>query len=112
MACQLGHRQRAERTRVPQVRYAPGAVRDLQRLREFLRPKNPAAAKRAGETIIKAVQVLGLQPQIGRPVQDMPETYREWPIDFGDSGYVARYRFDGEVVTIVAIRHQKEVGYR
>ena len=112
MACQLGHRQGAERTRVPQVRYAPGAVRDLQRLREFLRPKNPAAAKRAGETIIKAVQVLGLQPQIGRPVQDMPEKYREWPIDFGDSGYVARYRFDGEVVTIVAIRHQKEVGYR
>lgn len=97
---------------MPQVRYAPGAIRDLQRLREFLRPKNPAASKRAGETIIKAVQVLGLQPQIGRPVEGMPEAYREWPIDFGDSGYVARYRFDGEVVTIVAVRHQKEVGYQ
>jgi plasmid stabilization system protein ParE len=32
-------------------------------------------------------------------------------IDFGDSGYVARYHFDGEVVTILAVRHQKEVGY-
>ena len=32
---------------MPQVIYAPGAICDLQRLREFLRPKNPLAAKRA-----------------------------------------------------------------
>ncbi len=96
---------------MPQVIYAPGAIRDLQRLREFLRPKNPAAAQRAGETIIKAMKVLGHQPRIGRPVADMPEDYREWLIDFGDSGYVARYRFDGETVIILAVRHQKEVSY-
>jgi plasmid stabilization system protein ParE len=96
---------------MPQVSYAPGAIRDLQRLREFLRPKNPVAARRAGETIMKAVLVLGLQPQIGRPVEDMPDEYREWLIDFGDSGYVARYRFDGDSVTILAVRHQKEAGY-
>lgn len=97
---------------MPQVIFAPGAVRDLQRLREFLRPKNPNAAKRAGESILQAVKVLGLQPQIGRPVADMPEPYREWLIDFGDTGYVARYRFDGDTVVILAVRHQKEVGYR
>lgn len=91
--------------------YAPGAIRDLQRLREFLRPKNPVAAKRAAETIMNAMQVLGQQPQIGRPVEDMSDEYREWLIDFGDSGYVARYRFDGDAVTILAVRHQKEVGY-
>ena len=96
---------------MPQVIYAPGAIRDLQRLREFLRPKNPVAAKRAAETIMKAVQVLGQQPQIGRPVEDMSDEYREWLIDFGDSGYVARYRFSADAVTILAVRHQKEVGY-
>lgn len=96
---------------MPQVIYAPGAIRDLQRLREFLRPKNPVAAKRAASTILQALQVLGLQPQMGRVVEGMPEPYREWIIDFGDSGYVARYRFDGDVVTILAVRHQKEVGY-
>ena len=96
---------------MPQVKYAPAALRDLQRLHEFLRPKNSVAAKRAGETIMKAVQVLGLQPQIGRSVEDMPDEYREWLIDFGDSGYVVRYRLDGEAVTILAVRHQKEVGY-
>jgi plasmid stabilization system protein ParE len=96
---------------MPQVRYAPGAIRDLQRLREFLRLKNPAAAQRAGETIVKAVQILGHQPQVGRPVEDMPDEYREWLIDFGDSGYVAKYRIDGDAVTILAVRHQKEAGY-
>jgi plasmid stabilization system protein ParE len=94
-----------------QVNYAPSAIRDLQRLREFLRPKNPLAARRAAETIVKAVKILGLQPHIGRPVEDMPDEYREWMIDFGDSGYVARYRFDEEAVTILAVRHQKETGY-
>ena len=96
---------------MPQVRYAPGAIRDLQRLREFLRLKNSAAAQRAGETIVKAVQILGHQPQVGRPVEDMPDEYREWLIDFGDSGYVAKYRIDGDAVTILAVRHQKEAGY-
>ncbi len=96
---------------MPQVRYAPGAIRDLQRLREFLRPKNPVAAKRAGETIMEAVQVLGFQPQIGRPIENMPDEFREWVIDFGDSGYVARYRIDTNAVTILAVRHQKEVGF-
>lgn len=96
---------------MPQVIYTPNAIRDLQRLREFLRPKNVLAAKRAADTMIKALQVLGLQPQIGRPIEDMPDQYREWIINFGDSAYVVRYRLDGEAVTILAIRHQKEIGY-
>ncbi len=96
---------------MPQVKYAPGAIRDLQRLRVFLQPKNPLAAKRAGDTIMKAMQILGQQPQIGRPVDGLPDVFREWLINFGDSGYVARYRYDGDAVVILAVRHQKEVGY-
>jgi plasmid stabilization system protein ParE len=96
---------------MPQVIYAPGAIRDLQRLRAFLRPKNPIAAERAAATISKAIQTLGQHPQMGRPAENMEPQYRELLIDFGDSGYVTRYRFDGEVVTILAMRHQKEVGY-
>jgi plasmid stabilization system protein ParE len=72
---------------MPQVIYAPGALRDLERLREFLRPKNPAVAVRPAETIRKAIQIIGRQPQIGRSVEGMPDEYREWLIDFGDSGY-------------------------
>jgi len=32
-------------------------------------------------------------------------------IDFGDSGYVARYRLDAHNVIILAVRHQKEAGF-
>ena len=95
---------------MPQVIYAPRAIGDLQRLQEFLRSKNSVAAKRSAATIIKALKVLSLQPQSGRPIEDMPDQYRELIIDFGDSGYVARYRFDGKTVTILAVRHQKEIG--
>lgn len=102
---------------MPQVKFAPAALRDLEQLREFLRPKNPAAARRAAAVITKAVKVLGQHPQIGRPVEetdvDYPEghTYRELPIGFGDSGYVVLYRHDGELVTVLALRHQKEVAF-
>ena len=56
--------------------------------------------------------MLGHRPEIGRPTEDMEEVYREWSIDFGDSGYVARYRIDPETNTVVilAVRHQKESG--
>lgn len=96
---------------MPQVRFAPSAIRDLERLRDFLRPKSAMAAKRAGEAIVKSVQVLGLQPQLGRPMEDLPENFREWIIDFGDSGYLARYRIDPDAITILAVRHQREVGF-
>ncbi|MFS2139169.1 type II toxin-antitoxin system RelE/ParE family toxin [Duganella sp. Dugasp56] len=96
---------------MPQVRFAPAALRDLERLREFLREKNPTAAKRAAATIIKAIQVLGQQPQIGRPAPEMDAAYRELLIDFGDSGYIALYRYEGDSVTVLALRHQKEAGY-
>jgi plasmid stabilization system protein ParE len=72
-----------------------------------LRPQNPAAARRAGETILQSVQILRHQPHIGRPVEDMPEDYREWVIEFGDSGYVARYRIDAEAVTILVIQPER-----
>ena len=93
------------------VIFAPAAIRDLQRLRDFLRPKNVDAARRSGEAIRQGVKILGAHPRLGRMVDDLPEEIREWLIDFGDSGYVARYRIDEDAVTILAIRHQKEAGY-
>ena len=95
---------------MPQVIFAPAALRDLQRLRDFLRPKNADAARRAGEAIRQGVQVLSAHPRMGLLVEDLPEQYREWLIDFGDSGYVARYRIDDDAVLVLAVRHQKEVG--
>jgi len=96
---------------MPRLIWSPPALRDVQRLYRFLAPKNLDAARRAVKAIRRAVQVLEQQPGLGRPVEDMPEEFREWIIDFGDSGYVARYRIGQDVVTILAVRHQKEVGF-
>lgn len=96
---------------MPQLIWAPPALLDVQRLYRFLAPKNADAAKRAVKAIRQEVTVLGQQPGIGRPVENMPDEFRDWIIDFGDSGYVARYRIDADAVTILAVRHQKEVGF-
>jgi plasmid stabilization system protein ParE len=69
------------------------------------------AAKRAVKVIRLGVRVLEQQPGMGRPVQDMDDEFRDWIIDFGDTGYVARYRVVQEVVIILAVRHQKEAGF-
>lgn len=95
---------------MPQVKFAPIALGDLERLREFLRSRNPAAAKRAAVAITKAIQLLAQHPQVGRPAEEMDIEYRELLIDFGDSGYVALYRYEGGLVTVLSLRHQKEAG--
>jgi plasmid stabilization system protein ParE len=97
---------------MPRVILSPGAFRDLQRLREFLRPKSQEAAQRSARVIIKAIQVLGIQPGIGRPAEDLGPDCRELPIDFGSSGYLALYRLKGDEVIILAIRHQLEDEYK
>lgn len=95
---------------MPRVVWSPSALLDVQRVYRFLAPKNIDAAKRAVKAIREGVKVLALQPGLGRPIDDMPEEFREWIIDFGDSGYVARFHIASDAVTILAIRHQKEVG--
>ncbi len=56
--------------------------------------------------------LLESEPEIGRPLEDMPEL-RELLIPFGESGYVALYRYEKvkEMLYVLAFRHQKEAGY-
>lgn len=97
---------------MPRVTLSQAALKDIQRLREFLRPKSPEATRRSAQVIVKAVQVLSLQPGIGRPADDLGPEYRELPIDFGSTGYLALYRLKGDEVIILAVRHQLEEGYK
>jgi len=96
---------------VPRLIWSPPALRDVQRLFRFLAQSNIDAAKRAAKTIRDGVKTLANQPGVGRPAQNMEPEYREWPIGFGDSGYVALYHYDGHTAVILAVRHQKEAGY-
>ncbi|MDP2794494.1 MAG: type II toxin-antitoxin system RelE/ParE family toxin [Sulfurisoma sp.] len=96
---------------MPRLIWSGPALAGVQRLYRFLAEKNVAAAKRAVKAIRDGVKILAVHPRVGRVVEDMDEAFRDWPVDFGDSGYVVRYRFDGEGVTILAVRHQKEAGF-
>lgn len=96
---------------MPQLIGSPQVPLDVQRLYRFLAHKNQDAAKRAVTAIRQGVKVLTLRADMGRPVEDMDDVFRDWIIDFGDSGYVARYRLDAEKVIILAARHQKEAGF-
>jgi plasmid stabilization system protein ParE len=91
--------------------WSPSALLDVQRLYRFLAPRNPEAAKQAVQAIRQGVKVLEQQSGVGRPVEDMDDEFRDWIIDFGESGYVARYRIDQQSITNLAVRHQREVGF-
>lgn len=96
---------------MPQIVWSRGALLNVKRLHYFIFEKNPEAAKRAAKAIRESLRILEKQPQVGKPIEDMDAEYREWAIKFGDSGYVALYRFQGETAVILAVRHQKEAGY-
>ena len=97
---------------MPHVIVTEGAGRGLERCRLFLREKNPSAAQRAGQAIERQFARLETNHNVGRPFPELPEL-RELVIDFGDSGYVALYRYEApsDTVYVLAFRHQKEAGY-
>ena len=92
------------------VIYAPRAVRDLERLQDFLAAHDPAAALAATKAIADAVSVLERHPLIGRPAE---AGMRELVIARGRTGYVALYDWLEAIDTVVvlALRHQPEAGY-
>jgi plasmid stabilization system protein ParE len=96
---------------VPRLIWSPAALRDVQRLYRLLTESPADAARRAVKAMRTGVKIIAQQPGIGRPAQDMEPEFREWLIDFGDSGYVALYRFEGDLATVLAVRHQREAGY-
>ena len=91
--------------------YSERAFSDLERLTDFLLESDPSAAVETVGLIAEAVAVLKRHPLIGRPVE---HDLRELVISRGRTGYVALYGLeqDQEVVLILAIRHQREAGYR
>ncbi len=93
-----------------QVVYVANAVANLERAVAFLARTDPGAALAAAEAIRTAIEPLGRHPLIGRRIAG---DLRELVISFGRTGYVALYRFvpARDEVRMLAIRHQRELGY-
>ena len=95
-----------------QVRFAPDAAEDLQRLFDFLAEQDIAAAKQARVVIGQAIEVLQSFPFSCRKVSPENPFLRELVISFGRGGYVALFEVeDAETVTVLAVRHQREDDY-
>jgi len=96
---------------VARIVVTPGALRDLERLRQFLQTRNPPAARRAAMVIWQALQTLAVAPEANRPDPQLPQ-HRELVIKFGASGYIARYHYlPGGEVTVLCVKHQREGDY-
>ncbi len=93
---------------MPRIIYTPNALLDLVRLRKFLHDKNPEAARRASAVIKQEIEKAGKNPERFRPVPEL-QNHREIIIDFGASGYIARFRHEiGGDIYIVRVKHQLE----
>lgn len=87
--------------------WLPEAVKDLDRLYQFLLTNDPEAATRAIQRIRDAASILRDHPEIGRPYPPLPE-FRELSIPFGSRGYVLRYRVTAEAIVVVRVWHSLE----
>lgn len=94
---------------MPSLSFSNTALRDLERLRASLRAKNLSAARRATLKILQGLQSLEQHPELGRQVEGRPEGYRELVVPFGKDGYIAAYRYSGDFVIVMGVRHQREL---
>lgn len=96
------------------IRFTRHAEDDLLRLFDFLLEQDVAVAARAEAAIYKGIELLELFPFSCRKAdaEHGNPFLRELLIPFGVSGYVVLFEIENNrVVTIVAVRHQREEDY-
>jgi plasmid stabilization system protein ParE len=95
---------------VAQVVYSARSLEHIERAFQFLHERNPAAVAHAAEAIRSAVDNLAAHPLVGRRIEG---ELRELVISYGQTGYVALYRFviSQDEVRVLALRHQRELGF-
>jgi plasmid stabilization system protein ParE len=95
---------------VATVVYSARALANIERAFDFPRDRNPAAAAASTVAIRTAVDTLATHPLIGRRIE---RDLRELVISYGESGYIAVYRFlvTSDEVRVLATRHQREIGF-
>lgn len=92
------------------ISYSSRALADLERIGDFLAPEGMDAQLEAFDLIDEAVEVLIRHPLIGRLAE---HDLRELIISQAKTGYIALYSYEAELgaVLILAIRHQRDVGF-
>ena len=86
------------------------ALGDLARVIDFLKDKNPDAARRAALRINEMANHLVTQPFLGKAMEDNTGR-RELSAPFGKRAYILRYMLDEDNKTAVILRvwHSLEI---
>lgn len=94
-----------------ELTYAARALQDLERLSDFLAETQPEAAPETVNLIFSALDILVQHPEMGSKVHF---GQRELVISRGRTGYLALYRYLPHLdrVLVLAVRHQRESGYK
>ncbi|MBL8911386.1 MAG: type II toxin-antitoxin system RelE/ParE family toxin [Archangium sp.] len=94
------------------LQFTEESEQDLAELHAFLASANPSAAAKALTKIRRAFGLLEDFPYACRKALDPPEPgLRELVISFGRRGYVALFRIEGDMVSILSVRQQRESDY-
>lgn len=96
-----------------QIRFTKTARDDINRLYDFLLAQDKQSANHALEAINTATELLKTFPFTCRKAKADTPFLRELIISFGANGYVALFEIEeAQIVTILAVRHQREDDYR
>jgi len=88
------------------TRFTVEAINDLERLRAFVEPKNPHAARRIAAEILDGIGNLALFPDMGLPVNRAPDPRLIRDLFVGN--YTIRYLREDSSIIILRIWHDKE----
>ncbi|MGJ7607005.1 type II toxin-antitoxin system RelE/ParE family toxin [Variovorax sp. LT1R20] len=93
------------------IELAPEVLDDIDRFIDHLEEHEAADVANRVAEILEAIQILSRSPLIGRPVAGGK---RELIIGKGNRGYIALYRYLAEIETvfILALRAQRESGFK
>ena len=93
------------------VEITTDALRDLERLFDFIAAEDPMRARSHILSVRRAFEALADHPLLGRVAED---GRRELVLARGRYGYIAKYRWlaAADTVLVLAVRHQRAAGYR
>ncbi|HEV8689173.1 MAG TPA: type II toxin-antitoxin system RelE/ParE family toxin [Ideonella sp.] len=93
------------------IELAPEVLDDFDRFFDHLAQVDVESAPQRIDEILRAIQILAANPLIGRPVKG---GMRELVLGQASRGYVALYRYAVPIDTVfvLAVRHQREAGFK
>ncbi len=96
---------------MPNIEFASEVMEDFDRIFDHLQLHDAHDIESRINEIVRAIDVLESNPYIGRPVNEL---LRELVIGKESHGYIALYSYVSEIdiVFVLAIRSQREAGYR